>query len=133
MHMNTKRWILLTLLAGLAALQVGCVVLAVGGAAAAGAGTYAYFKGEMKVDEPVSLDRGWTATLAAMKELRYVVRSQNKGALEAELEARTEGDVKVHITLKRLTDNATEFRLRVGTFGDEVMSKMIMERIRKHY
>lgn len=111
------------------ALTAGCVAVAVG--AAAGAGTYAYVSGVLKSTESASLDRTWTAAQGALKELEFPIISRQKDALEAELVARTSSDKKITIKLKKLSDTATEVRIRVGTFGDESMSLAVLEKIRK--
>ncbi len=41
------------------------------------------------------------------------------------------GSLKVQIKLKRRAENITEIRIRVGAFGDESLSRLILERIRE--
>lgn len=118
-------------LALMSAIAAGCAVVVVGGAAAAGVGTYAYVNGECKATEAASLDRTWTATLAAMKALEFPVTSQTKDALQAELTARNASDKKITVKLKKLSDSVTEIRIRVGTFGDEVISQAILNKIKE--
>ncbi len=112
-------------------LASGCAVVAVGAAAGAGAAGYAYVSGVLKSTESASLDRTWNATLAAMKEMDFPVTRQRKDALEAELIARNAGDKKISIRLRKVTEQATEVQIRVGTFGDETASRAILERIKK--
>jgi len=115
-------------LAATMALTAGCVAVAVG--AAAGVGSYAYVSGVLKSTESASLDRTWSATQGAVKDLEFPVISQRKDALQAELIARTASDKKVSIKLKKVSDTATEVRIRVGTFGDESMSLAVLEKIK---
>lgn len=118
----------LTILA--AVLSSGCAAVVVGGAA--GVGTYAYIKGELKVTENASLDRCWSASQGAMKDLEFTVTTPlQKDALTARLAARTAMDKKVEISLTKLTDSTTEIRIRVGTFGDENLSRTIIQKIEK--
>jgi hypothetical protein len=112
--------------------QAGCAVVLLGGAAAAGAGTVAYVKGELRSTLEASLDQAWQAAQAAVQELEFAAATQEKEALAARLVARTAGDKKVEIKLKRISDTAVEARVRVGTFGDESFSHQVLERIRKH-
>ena len=111
--------------------QTGCAVLLIGGGAAAGIGGFAYVKGELKSSEGVSLDKAWAATLGAMEELKFPVTTQNKDALSAQLVAHTAKNKKIHVNLKALSDNSAEIKIRVGTFGDEALSLVIMDRIKK--
>ena len=131
--MKTK-YFLLAAAAGLAVAGAGCAAIVVGGAvAAAGVGTYAYVNGEMKGTEAVSMDQAWSASQAAMKDLEFPILNKAKDALEAELTARTATDKRVVIKLKRVTDTATEIRIRVGTWGDEAMSQKILDKIKSHF
>lgn len=110
------------------ALFSGCAALVVG--AAAGAGTYAYVQGELQSTESASLDRTWAATQGAIKELQFTVTTQQKDALLGRLIARTAKDKKIEINLKKTGDHLTEVRIRVGTFGDEELSRLILDKIK---
>lgn len=112
------------------ALTTGCILVAAGAGAAAGVGTFAYVRGELKSTLDASLDRTWRATQTAMKDLKFAVTKEQKDALQAELTGRTAADKKVLVKLVKLTNNATEVRIRVGTFGDESLSKLILEKIK---
>jgi uncharacterized protein YceK len=122
---------LITLLAtAIAAVYLsGCAAVIIGGAA--GAGTYAYIRGEMKGNENATLDRTWSATQAAMKDLEFSVVTQQKDALQGRLVARTALDKKIEINLIKISDNLTEVRIRVGTFGDQTLSHTIVQSIEK--
>ena len=111
-------------------LQCGCVGALIGGAAA-GAGTYAYVRGELKDTENVPLDKAWKATQTAIKELTFTISSQAKDGLSAKMIAHTAQSKKVEINLVTQSDNVTAIGIRVGTFGDEDLSRLIMDKIRK--
>src|SRR5262245_26506581 len=100
-------------------LHTGCAALLIGGGAAAGIGGYAYAKGDLNATHNASMTKVWDATLKAMKELEYPVTVQAKDALEAHVVARNAEDKKIDIKLKELPNDATEIKIRVGTFGDE--------------
>jgi Protein of unknown function (DUF3568) len=132
MSIKTK-WFIVALAAALPVLGGGCGLLLVGGAAAAaGVGTYAYVNGELRGTEAAPLDKVWDASQAAMKDMQFPVVTKTKDALEGLLTARTAADKKVQVTLKKLSDSSTEIRIRVGTFGDEAISRMIMDKIKSH-
>jgi uncharacterized protein YceK len=111
------------------AFLTGCAAVVVGGAA--GAGTYAYIKGELKTTESATLDRAWSATQGAIKDLQFSTTSQAKDALQARLVARTAMDKKIEVQLTKVSDSLTEIRIRVGTFGDEDLSRTILHQIQK--
>jgi enolase len=106
----------------------GCLALAAG--AAAGAGTYAYVQGEMNTTFEAPLDRVWAATQAAMNDLEFPIGERSKDALAGELRANQADGTPVRVRLNRVTDNTTEARVRVGMFGDEQVSRAVLERIR---
>ena len=112
-------------------LQTGCAVLLVGGGAAAGIGGYVFVKGELKSTENAPMERVWMASLGAMEELKFPVTMQNKDAVSAQITARTAQDKKVHIALKSVGESSTEIRIRVGTWGDEALSLVIMDKLKK--
>ncbi|MCD6338640.1 MAG: DUF3568 family protein [Verrucomicrobia bacterium] len=105
----------------------GCVGLAVG--AAAGAGGYAYYKGELKSAEGYPLDAVWEATQKAVRRLELVIEESARDALEAKLDAKSAAGKKIHTRLKRLGERATELRIRVGVLGDKTLSRQIRDAI----
>ena len=107
----------------------GCAAVIIGGAA--GVGTYAYIRGELKVTENASLDRCWSASQEAMKDLQFSITTKQKDSLSGLLVARTAKDKKVEINLAKISDTMTEVRVRVGTFGDEDLSRIIVQKIEK--
>ncbi len=133
MTTTQRKWLTLALAVALAVLQSGCVLFVAGAAAAAGVGTYAYVSGELTGSESVSLDRAYSASQAAMKDLEFPVLNKSKDALQAELTARTAADKRILIKLKKVSEGTTEIRIRVGTFGDESLSRMILDKIKSHF
>ena len=125
-----KELMLVLLLAVSPLILTGCLAAAaVGGAAAAGAGTVAYIKGELKATEEASLDKTWEATVGAIDELQFLVINKLKDAVSAELEAKTADNKTVKIELKRVAGNLTDISIRIGTFGDETLSRYILSKI----
>ncbi len=47
--------------------------------------------------------------------------------------ARGAGDKKIRVKVKKQSDTVTEIRIRVGMFGDESMSRQILDRIKKRF
>ncbi|MCF6159345.1 MAG: DUF3568 family protein [wastewater metagenome] len=102
------------------------------GSDAAAAGTAVYTLGELRSIEQASVVRTWLAAQKAVEELEYTVTSREKDATGAELIARGAGDKRIKINLKKLSDEATEVRIRIGTFGDESLSRLVLRRIKKN-
>ncbi len=107
----------------------GCAALRGGGAAA---GTVAYVMGELRSMEEASLERTWEAAQKTMEDLEFIVTSKQKDVLTARLIARGANDKKIVIQLKKVSEDLTEVRIRVGTFGDESLSRLVLKRIKKN-
>ena len=132
--MNYRKCSIMALLGIVIFLNTGCAaVLLGGGAAAAGAGTILFIKGELQSTENVSIDKAWRATVLAVDDLGFVVTSKEKDAVSAKLNALTADNKEVKITLNRKADKATQIAIRVGTFGDESLSRLILDKIRERY
>lgn len=129
--MSSKQGLLIIILGMSLLMNCGCAAVLVGGAAAGAAGTVLYVKGELHSTEDVSLDRAWNATQAAIRDMGFIVTANEKDAVSGTLVALTADNTKIKIVLNRKADNMTEISIRVGTFGDESMSRLILERIRK--
>jgi Protein of unknown function (DUF3568) len=127
-----KRLLTIGMATALLAMVSGCVIVAVSAIAVAGAGGWQWYKGEIKATEQAPLDKCWNATLAAMKDMEYPVTYKAKDALAAELKAVNSGGTTIHIDLKKLDNNSTEIGIRVGTFGDEPLSRTIIGKIEDH-
>ena len=126
--MKTKL-LIVAMMATLLVFANGCILLGIGAVAAGGAAGYAYVDGEEKATVGYSIDRTWSATQGAMKDLEFPVTSQAKDSLEANLTARNASNTEIKINLKNISPTATEIRVRVGTFGDESLSRIILDKI----
>lgn len=120
-------------LAATLALGNGCALFVIGGATAAGVGGYAYVHGESKDIEAVSYDRAFDATIAGLSDLHYAIIEKNKDVDKAEIIARDPSDTKIQVTLDKESATVTEIHIRVGTFGDEEQSQLILEKIKSHF
>ena len=128
--------LLLPLILGLSLLvNNGCPapVIFIGAGAAAGAGTVAYIGGELKSTEEVSLNRAWDATQKVMDDLEFDITSKKKDAFDSKLTAQSAADEIITIKLKKQSDTETEIRIRVGTFGNEYLSRQILEKIKRQF
>lgn len=127
---NLSRWMSLLLAVGLIALTSGCAALVVGGAAGA-VGSVAYVRGELKATVESPLEKTWKATQESMRDLEFVVTLSEKDALEARVEA--EGVAKtIKVVLKELGPKTTDVRIRVGVFGDEAISRRVLDTIKRN-
>lgn len=126
--MKGGRVVISIILLGVLALGCsGCFVAVVGAGAAAGVG---YAKGDLEAVLDAEPTDVYDASLKAMDELELPVISKEKNALEAKIVSRTTEDKKVQITIKRTETNATKLSIRIGVFGDEVLSRLIYDKIK---
>lgn len=131
--MNCKQVIVTPVIISFFLTSIGCTAALVAGGAAAGIGTYKYIKGELQSTEKVSLDEAYQATEKAMDDLELTITSKQKDAFDGEVIARRATGKKVTIKLKRRSDSVTEIKIRVGTFGDEYISKDILDTMKKYF
>jgi hypothetical protein len=98
-------------------------------AAAVGAGTYYYFKGDLKRNYEAPMDKTWEATIKSVEELKLTVESQKHDAFSGVIKGKTADEKGFEINLKRLGENSTEIGVRIGTFGDREKSEAIHDKI----
>lgn len=129
--MKTK---LLTVLAMalVVVLVSGCVAVLVVGAAA-GAGGVAYVKGELQSSEAVAFDKAYDASLAAMTDMSYAIVDKQKDTVSAKITARGAGDKKITVALDKVSVSVTKITIRVGYWGDETLSRQILDKIKSHF
>lgn len=109
-------------------LSSGCMAVAVAGATAAGV---VWVRGALETNLDRDLGRVHDAAVSAVEDLEFALVSKRKSGVDGEVVARTALDKRVSITLKQVTQNTTKISIRVGLMGDEAMSQVILERIRK--
>lgn len=112
-------------------LFTGCLA-AVGVGAAAGAGAVAYKVGELVATEATTVDKAWTATEKAFKELKLLPEAKERDSLAARMEAQGAGDKRIVVRMRNRGEKITEIRIRVGVFGDEGYSRIIFEKIKSY-
>ena len=71
------------------------------------------------------------AAESALGEMDVVILGQSSSELDGVLTARTAQDKKVTIKVKRQTDKTSTVSIRVGTFGNEPLSRNILDRMKK--
>ena len=127
--MKTKIGLLMALTA-LLTLGSGCALLVVGAAAGAGAGTVIYIKGELHSSEAVTFERAGRAAESALKDLGYAITDKKQDTAKYTLIAYGAGGTKITVTLEKTSATVTDIGVRVGTFGDETLSRQIMDKIK---
>jgi hypothetical protein len=129
--MLDKRTQLLLSLVALAMMPFlsGCLLAAAG---VAGAATVAYVEGEIKTTLQATPPQVAAATNSAFKQMGIAVISSNSTAVDGRVEGRNAADKKIAVTIASEGDKASRVAIRVGTFGDESMSRQILDKIKSN-
>ncbi|TFG74039.1 MAG: DUF3568 family protein [Thermodesulfobacteriales bacterium] len=127
-----KLTLVLLLLASPVVLTGCLAAAAVGGGAVAGAGTIAWIQGELKSTEGYPFAKVWAATVKTIEQLDFIVVNKVSDAISGEIDSVTADNKKVKIQVKRVGDNITEIKIRVDTFGDETLSRYILNKIQSN-
>ncbi len=107
----------------------GCVAPAVVGGIMGG-GAAAYFRGDLKTEEPEPFDKVWLAVVEAVEQNRIEVIKKESSPNKALIEGRIpETDRLVYITVKYESLSITSISIRVGVWGDETESRRVLSLI----
>ena len=129
------RWmrngLIVVLVSGLMLQLTGCAALLVGGAAAgAAAAGIMYRDGELRADLEATPPTVIKATERAFRDLIWTKESAQASATDGQATARTATGKEVLVTVTRKTDNTSQIGIRVGTFGDENLSRLLYDKIK---
>lgn len=109
------------------ALSAGCLAVAAAGAATAGV---LYVRGELRSTVDADTAAVVKAAEATLDDMGFNVVSAKSSSVDGEVTARTAQDTRILINVKAESDSVTRYTIRVGTFGDESLSRQIDEKIR---
>lgn len=110
--------------------STGCFAILVG--AAAGAGGYAWVKGALIMDYDVPLEKLSRAAITGLKQLDLPMVDEKIDRLSGQIVSKTADNQKVVISVKALTEKQSQVKIRVGLFGDQAKSEMILNAIKKN-
>lgn len=111
----------------LLATSGGCgALLLVGGA---GSSAIAFATGELRTTEDASLTQVEAACNEAIERLGYEDVEAERAADQIRYRARTVGGEPVDIRVLARGPGRTDLRIRIGVFGDETTSRLVLEEI----
>jgi hypothetical protein len=126
-------------LAALSVMSTGCAVAALGAAGAAGGATYyAYHKGNVTRTYLANVEDVRAATRTALAELKLPVVKEELATNGGLIESRSSNSDRIAITLETEpgpvpdSGSVTVVGVRVGTFGDDGLSQIILDQIGAH-
>lgn len=117
----------LAVLAFVLSLQSGCIAAAVGAAAA---GTVAYVRGDLQATLDADYEDSLRATKNGLARMKYTVESNRSDAITGQFVARTALDKKINVLVTKVSDKSAKIRIRVGVFGDEEISRSLLDAIK---
>ena len=119
-------------LTGTLLFSTGCWIIVVGAAAGAGAATVAYVDGNLVVTYANSYDSVVAAANSAVTDLGFAKPEERKDQLSDTLNTHSMTGDSVKIVITKTSDAVTKVDIRVGTFGDEQLSRSINDKIKAH-
>jgi Protein of unknown function (DUF3568) len=119
--------------------NAGCIGVAVGVAAAGGAAAgYAYLRGRLYRDYNADQPHGVAAVKASLAELQFPLLGEETGEGKHTIESKTTDGTPIKIQLETFPSripvegSITRIAVRVGPFGDEVVSARILDQVNLH-
>lgn len=125
-RLTLQKRIFLGFLPLLAFVFSGCVAVVAGGV---GAGTVAYVRGDLQTKIEAPHSAVYQASQSAVESLGFALVEQKEDAVSGEIIARTSQDRRVRIQTQEETSETTGLSIRIGTFGDEELSRRILREI----
>jgi hypothetical protein len=135
---RAARRILCLAAAALAAAQAGCLFVAAGVAGGAAATGYYYYKGRYYREYPAGLADAMAAVRTALGELQFPLISEEVKNATAYVESKAADGSHIRIYLDSVSSpvpadgTLTRVAVRVGAFGDEDISRRILDQVSAH-
>ncbi len=117
----------IALLFGLSPVLSGCVAVAAGGAAASGV---AYLKGDLEAHLEARHHVIFRAIEESVESFGFFTLESVLDGASGRIVVRNTDDQKITYRVKPLTEGVSTLNIRVGTFGDEALSRDLLSDVR---
>lgn len=125
---NTNlRLVALLFIAPFLLLTSGCVA-----ARTAANDTVAWIRGALEVVLDNPIEQVGRATTRAVNDLKFSNVVSKVDVVTGEITAETAQGTDIGIRLNKVSDRATKVSISVGAFGDEALSRLILDEIKKN-
>ncbi len=94
--------------------------------------TAVFVKGDLKSMVNAPVDITWEAAQKAVEDLKLPITNKQKDVFSGNLTAVTANNETIVITLQKSLQDLTETAIRVGSFGDLPLSRIIFEELEKN-
>jgi hypothetical protein len=109
------------------ALLGGCLALGIG--AAAGAAGLAYAEGALRGSVKGTPEQVVNAAQATLRDMGFTIQDAAADAAEGHVNGKTSNDRGISIVTRDAGGGTSDIYIRIGTFGDEALSRDIYNRI----
>jgi hypothetical protein len=127
MKTNMIRLFALLLIAPLTGVTTGCVATKT-----AANQTVAWIRGALEVNLDYPVEQVGHAATAAVTNLRFNTIVSRVDVVSAEVNAETAQGTDIDILIDKISDRITRVSIRVGAFGDEAVSRLILDEIQRN-
>lgn len=124
-----RNLILAVLIGGLLLQTTGCALLLLGGVAATATAHVMYREGELRGELDAEPPKVIKATERAFRDLIWTKESAQSSATDGTATARTATGKEVTVTVQRQAENKSQIGIRIGTFGDENLSRLLYDKV----
>lgn len=117
------------LLCGVLLLPVSCtapIIIVTAGASVLQAGSSAFINGELEAAIPKPLPTVYDAADAALRELQFTMGQAKLGDYNGYIYAGETQKRRIEITVEKKSPVVTKVNIRVGLFGDQAISRLIL-------
>ena len=127
--LKSRNPIEILIISGCLILLAGCAALAIG--AAAGAAGLAYTQGALRTTVNANPSQFITAAEQTLHDMKITVQGSASDDVDGHVNGTTANGRNVTITATHNVQGGSNITIRVGTFGDEALSREIYNRIEK--
>jgi len=127
MKTNTLRIAALVLIAPLMVLTTGCVA-----AKTAARDTVRVIRGALEVELDHTIEQVGRAATKAVTDLKFINVVSKVDVVSGEINAETAQGTNIGILLDKIGERTTRVSIRVGAFGDETVSRLILDEMKKN-
>lgn len=127
MKTNHLRLAAILIIAPLTVVLTGCVA-----AKTAASDTVAWIRGALEVVLDNNIEDVGRAATKAVNDLKFNTVVSKVDVVSGQITAETAQGTDIGILLNKVTDRTTKVSIRVGAFGDEALSRLILDEIEKN-
>jgi uncharacterized lipoprotein len=93
--------------------------------------TGSYHAGTLYTSSDRDIDTVYEATQRAMEKLGFKITNKTRDILYAHVDAKSADGKDIAVGMRPTADKKTEYKIHVGTFGDEKQSRKMLAEIEK--